>query len=155
MATTKEREALETAKRASTLQVLIKCARLANERAIARVNQEAGRMVFRQALANLFPHIDLEGTRLTELARRTGVTKQAVGQLVAELAEEGVVELAPDPTDGRARLVRFTPTGMKAIHQGIGVFRSLEGELTEAVGERRMKELHRALLAMLEALEKS
>ncbi|MEO2006862.1 MAG: hypothetical protein ABGY41_22515, partial [Candidatus Poribacteria bacterium] len=37
----------------------------------------------------LFPHIDFEGIRLTVLAARLGISKQAVGQLVGELQSMG------------------------------------------------------------------
>ena len=64
-------------------------------------------MAIRPAHTALFPHIDLSGTRQTALARRMGVSKQAVGQLVSELEQMGALERVPDPSDGRARLVRF------------------------------------------------
>ena len=67
---------------------LFKAARLINEDAIARVRERTGEPV-RVAHTALLPHVDLEGTRLTELARRMGVTKQAVGQLVDELEQMG------------------------------------------------------------------
>lgn len=149
-----DRKGFEAEKRGNTLQVLLKVARLVNERAIARVNDEAGRNVFRPALANLVPHIALEGTRITELAQKLEVTKQAVSKLVGELEREGVVELVADPTDARAKLVRFTPQGMKAIRHGLGVFTAVEKELSRDVGEERMRALHEALVAMLDALEK-
>lgn len=145
-------EALERLKRESVGQLLFKCARLLNERALARVNRDESQPVLRPAHTNLFPHIDFEGVRLTELARRLGVTKQAVSQLVAELEELGVVELVPDPTDGRAKLVRFTPKGAQAIEHGLSVLRELECELEAQIGSARMRALHDALLAAERAL---
>lgn len=144
---------LEADKRRTTFQVLLKVARLVNERSLARVNAEAGRAVLRPALANLFPHIALEGTRVTELAAKLGVTKQAVSKLVGELVEQGVVELLPDPADARARLVRFTAHGVTAIHHGMSVFREVERELATVVGEDLMERLGDDLRALLDALE--
>lgn len=149
----RERKRFDAEKRANTLQVLLKCARLANERAIARVNEQAGAAVFRQALANLLPHIALEGTRLTELARSVGVSKQAVSQLVSEFVDQGVLELSPDPEDRRAKLVRFTPRGMDAVRHGLSVLASVEAEIAAKIGKARMRSLHEALVAMLDALE--
>jgi DNA-binding MarR family transcriptional regulator len=147
------RARLEVAKRQSTLQLLFRAARLVNERAIARVNQEAGGPVFRTAIANLLPHISFEGIRLTTLAERVGVTKQAVSKVVGEMAAQGLVELVADPADARARLVRFTTRGADAIQHGLGVLGALERELAGAIGARRMAELHRALTALLDAVE--
>lgn len=148
-------EQLEAAKRASVGQLLLKCARLLDERAVARVNQEAGeaRPRLRPAHTRLLPHVDVEGTRLTELARRLGITKQAVGQLVDDLVQQGVLELAPDPEDRRARRVRFTPKGMAAIAHGLGILQHIESELSRRIGAQRMRALHETLLEILEALE--
>lgn len=151
--TERERARLEAAKQQSTLQLLVRCGRLANERAIAQVNA-SGRARFRPALANLFPHIAYEGTRITELARRVGVTKQAVAPLVAELEAEGVVRVVPDPSDGRARLVKFTVHGLKEMQRGMEVFRALEASFAKELGAKRMAALHDALAALLEVLER-
>lgn len=137
---------LEKAKRGSTLQLLFRCARLANEEAIERVNAAAGRPIFRGAIANLLPHISFEGIRLGALAARVGVTKQAVSKVVAEMAAEGVVELVPDPGDARGRLVRFTRRGAEAIEHGLAILGALERDLAAKAGARRMAELHDTLL---------
>jgi DNA-binding MarR family transcriptional regulator len=145
--------ALETKKRASVAQLLFKCARLLNEQAIARVNREAGAKALRPSHTNLFPHIDFQGVRITELARRLDVSKQAVSQSVAELEALGVVELLVDPKDARARLVRFTSKGAEGLAQGLRVLGELELELMARIGERHMRALHRALLAAENALK--
>lgn len=144
---------VDAAKRASVGQLLLKCARLLDERAVARVNQGAPQPQLRPAHTRLLPHVDVEGTRLTELARRLGITKQAVGQLVDDLVGHGVLELAPDPSDGRARLVRFTPKGVAAISQGLGVLNEIESELAQRIGPQRMRALHESLTDILDALE--
>jgi DNA-binding MarR family transcriptional regulator len=146
---------LEQAKQRSTLQLLFRASRLANERAIARVNAEAGRNVFRGAIANLLPHLDFTGVRISVLAEKVGVTKQAVSKLVAEMAEEGWVELVEDPADARAKLVRFTAKGADGIAQGLGVLMAIERELAAQVGEKKMRELNASLVAVLAALEGS
>ena len=63
------------------------------------------------ALVRLLPHLSRHGIRPTELARRIEVSKQAVGQALADSASRRLVELVPDPSDGRARLVRLTASG--------------------------------------------
>src|SRR6476646_8524796 len=94
-----ERRAFEVTRDAATLQLLFKAARLANERALARAAADAQRPPVRAAHTALFPHLDFDGIRLTDLAARVGVTKQAVGQLVDDLADLGMVERISDPTD--------------------------------------------------------
>ena len=143
----------EALKRQSVAQLLFKCARLVNESAIARVNERGGAgPALRAAHTTLFPHLNAEGVRGADLAKKLGVTKQAVSQLVTELEEWGVVEQIADPQDGRAKLVRFTKKGEQALLQGLAVLGELETELTDKIGKRRMQELHTALLALEKAL---
>lgn len=139
---------LELEKAQSTLQLLFKAARLLNERAISRVRSRTNKPV-RVAHTALFPHIDLEGTRLTDLASRLGVTKQAAGQLVDELVEMGMLERAPDPADARAKLVRFTRRGKAGILDGLAVLKELETELEALVGAPKMRDLHDVLTAIV------
>jgi DNA-binding MarR family transcriptional regulator len=142
---------LEAVKRESMGQLLLRAARLFNEHAIARV-QRSGEPRFRLAHTRLFPHIDLEGTRLTELARRAGVTKQAVGPWVTELESFGVVRREPDPLDGRAQRVRFTERGLRALLHGLSVLGELEDELAREIGASRMRELRKGLALLVDAL---
>ncbi|WP_437724277.1 MarR family winged helix-turn-helix transcriptional regulator [Sorangium sp. So ce861] len=139
-------------KRASLGQLLLRSARLLDERAVARIARRGAPGV-RRAHTALMPYIDLEGTRLTDLAERARVTKQAVGQLVEELEAMGVVERTPDPDDRRAKRVRFTPQGLKALLHGLGVLMDLEEELTRKLGEKQMASLKKGLAALLAALE--
>ena len=148
-----DREKFETIKRQSVAQLLFKCARLVNEQAIARVNERATvSPPLRAAHTALFPHLNAEGVRGADLAKKLGVTKQAVSQLVTELEEWGVVEQIADPQDGRAKLVRFTKKGEQALLQGLAVLGELEAELTDKVGKLRMHELHTAILALEKAV---
>lgn len=147
-------EALEAAKRASVGQLLLKCARLLDERALARVAKASkGKVALRPAHMRLMPHLTLEGVRLTELAAKLGVTKQAVGPLVADLEAMGVVATGVDPDDARAKRVRLTPKGIQGIHQGLAVLREIEGEIEARLGPKTMTALHASLLATLEVLE--
>ncbi|MBC7992636.1 MAG: winged helix-turn-helix transcriptional regulator [Rhizobacter sp.] len=57
-------------------------------------------------------HLALEGSRLTELAAKAGMSKQAMGDLVDQCEAWGLVKREPDSRDRRARVVCFTPTGL-------------------------------------------
>lgn len=149
------RERLEAAKRASTAQLLFKAARLLNDEALSRVRARSGERRLRASHTTLLPHIDLEGTRLTVLADKLGVTKQAAGQLVEELEQMGVLERVDDPTDGRAKLIRFSKAGRRGLLDGLGVLRELEQELAQRVGRTRMRALHDALGQIIDLLERA
>jgi DNA-binding MarR family transcriptional regulator len=141
----------EEKKRASFGQVLFKSARLLNELAIARLREKNPDV--RLAHTRLLPHVDFEGTRLTTLAERMGVTKQAAGQLVEELESLGLLLREADPQDGRAKRVRFTAKGKKALQEGLVLLGTFEGELGAHLGEARMDELKDSLGVVLDWLE--
>lgn len=90
---------------------------------------------------DLLPHLGAEGTRSTVLAQRAGMTKQGMGKLVAELEAQGLVERVPDPSDGRAQLVRFTQAGLAFLEVGIEVVQALETEYRAILGDRGLDEL--------------
>lgn len=149
----RERKNLEAAKRANMPQLLFKSARLLNEQAVARIRERTG-MDIRPAHTSVFPHIDLDGTRLTEIARRMGISKQAVGQLVSDLEEMGTLERVPDPEDGRAKLVRFRRIdGELSIMGGLAVLGEFEAQLRKRLGARSMDQLADLLARLLDALE--
>jgi DNA-binding MarR family transcriptional regulator len=120
MPTAQNWKALDRVKRASAGQLLIKGARLLEERFLARVNRQGPKVTLRRAHTSLLPHIDQQGTRLTELARRLGITKQAAGQLVSDLESMELFERVEDPLDGRAKLVRFTHLGLESRKGKVG-----------------------------------
>ncbi len=144
---------LATAKQASTAQLLFKCARLLNEEALARLRTRTGHPV-RSSHTALFPHIELAGTRPSVLAQRVGHSKQAVGQMIDDLAAMGLLERVADPADGRAVLVRFSARGRAGLLQGLALLGELEGELARDLGERDMRNLHGLLHRLLPLLER-
>jgi DNA-binding MarR family transcriptional regulator len=66
--------------------------------------------------ATILPMIEANGSRPIVLAERSGLTRQAVGQIIRELEARRFVELAPDPHDARAKVVRFIGVG-HALHE--------------------------------------
>ncbi len=80
-------------------------------------------------------HLALGGSRLTELAARAGMTKQAMGDLVTQCEAWGLVVRAPDPLDARARQVRFTPTGLAWLQAFRDAVAQAEAEFRAEVGE--------------------
>jgi DNA-binding MarR family transcriptional regulator len=77
-------------------------------------------------------HLDTDGSRLTELAARAGMTKQAMGALVTQCEAWGMVRRDSDPADARARRVSFTPTGLAWLHAYQESVAQAEAELQAA-----------------------
>ncbi|NIF84725.1 MarR family transcriptional regulator [Comamonas sp. Tr-654] len=80
-------------------------------------------------------HLSLAGDRLTDLADRAGMSKQAMADLVTQCEAWGLVTRTIDPHDARAKRVRFTDAGLvwlRAFHDAVS---QAEAEFREAVGE--------------------
>ncbi len=103
---------------------------------------DAGFEDVREGHGCVFGFVDLEnGSRLTDLAERARLTKQAVGEAVAELEQLGYIERVPDPEDGRAKIIRLTERGQDAARMGRRLFAEIEAEWAERFGEERIADL--------------
>lgn len=142
---------IEAAKRGNLGQLLLRSSRLFDALAFGRWSKRHPEV--RRAQLQLMPHLDLEGTRITELARRAQITKQAVGQLVSDLEEAGYVERQPDPGDQRAKIVVLTRRGRRGMMDGLSTFADLVDELRTEVGDETIDATREGLEAILAALE--
>ncbi len=113
---------------------------------------EAGFGDVRPAHGTVFQVIDADGTRVTELAARAGMTKQAMTELVVHLEAGGYLERAPDPYDGRARLVRLTRRGWECIRVARAGIAEIEAEWAALIGPDRLGRLKEDLGALNDAL---
>jgi DNA-binding MarR family transcriptional regulator len=96
----------------------------------------------------VFGNIDPDGSRLTDLAERAFMTKQSVGEVTSDLEQRGYVERAPDPNDGRAKIIRLTERGREAQAVGLGLIDDIERDWGERFGEERAAALRDALEAV-------
>lgn len=99
----------------------------------------------RPAHSGVFAHIDLAGTRLTELAARANMTPQAMGELVDDLERLGYVERQPDPTDRRAKLIVLTTRGRDCVGAAFETISGIEHMLETLLGHRRLVRLREDL----------
>jgi DNA-binding MarR family transcriptional regulator len=93
----------------------------------------------------VFEMLDPGGTRVVDIARRARITKQAVGEMVADLERRGYVARRPDPSDGRAKLVVLTERGQRAMDAAVAAVRELETAWLAELGEERFGALRGTL----------
>jgi len=98
--------------------------------------------------ARLLQMVPTAGMRVTDLAHRAGVTKQAIGQLVDTLEELGLVRSVPSRTDRRVRWVTRTPAGDAFVERSLALIAEAEDRLRHEVGARR----YDAMLATMRQL---
>jgi DNA-binding MarR family transcriptional regulator len=99
----------------------------------------------REGYGCVFGFIDMDaGSRVTELADRSGLTKQAVSEVIPELEQLGYVTREPDPGDRRAKIVKLTPKGREACLTGRRLFAEIEAEWAEQFGHELVSALREA-----------
>lgn len=145
-------EALQNLREQHIGRLLLQAQRAFNQAAIARL-QQRGYSGLSLTHTALLPHLDLEGTRITTLAERAGITKQGMGQLVTDLERQGLVRRAPDPADGRATLVTFTDAGWAYLQAAHEVKKALEAEYVALLGEEGFAELRSLLRVVIDSAE--
>jgi DNA-binding MarR family transcriptional regulator len=127
-------------------QLLLRAFRWFDESLIAALHA-AGWPELTRAHSLVFAHLDPGGTRTAEIARRAGISRQAVHQTVQELQRLGLVRLVPDPTNRSAKLVVPTDRGQASIRVAKATLANLEEELAQRLGRDRVRALRQALEA--------
>ena len=89
---------------------------------------QAGHDAVTQSHINATRHLDVGGTRLVD-----------------QLEQKGLVARRPDPLDGRARLVCFTPAGLAWLDDFRVAVKQAEREMGRTVGADALRTLKAAL----------
>jgi DNA-binding MarR family transcriptional regulator len=110
----------------------------------------AGFPDLRSAHAPVFMAIEPDGSRVTELAARTKMTKQAIGEHLRYLADRGYLTISADPSDGRAKKVELTADGWDAIRVGEHVIAGFDHWLEQRIGADHVTELRQILTTIAE-----
>ena len=95
----------------------------------------------------VFPHLLEGGIRPSEIARRAGVSRQAIHQVLRDLRRKGLVEVTPDPTHRRAKLVFLTALGRRFDEAVEEAASRMEEELADRIGRKTVGSLRAALEA--------
>ena len=122
-----------------------------NEIVVERL-AELGFDNFRTAHGTIGQHIADAGSRVTELAELAQVSKPTVVYLVNDLERLGYVERVPDPSDGRAKLVRLTERGARAQRAGTEIVHQIERDWSMLLGARDFAALHDLLQRLHDGL---
>lgn len=84
-------------------------------------------------------------TRPSDLARNIGISRQAIQQTLVEMEKSGLITLAPDPADGRAKIVKFSRRGTGIGKIAFDALDEIEAELTRRLGVRAVKQVKELL----------
>jgi DNA-binding MarR family transcriptional regulator len=97
----------------------------------------------------VFRYPTIEGLRPKDLANQMGISKQAMNDLLRQLEARGYLELRPDPSDGRARLISLTPRGSELMELTHTMAQDVADEWARLVGRQRLDALRQTLIELV------
>ncbi len=100
--------------------------------------------------ANVLRVLDENGVRMRDLARLSGVSKEAISMAMGVLGKKGVVVLEADPMKTRAKVVRLTEKGLKAQRAYLDRLTAIEEGWRGRFGEDVIHELREALAVLVD-----
>jgi DNA-binding MarR family transcriptional regulator len=102
---------------------------------------------------NLLANLDTDGTTISALARRAGVTRQAASQQVAALERRGYVNRRPSPEDGRAAVIHQTVRGRALLDDALDIVADLEHDYVTYFSATRINTLKKLLAELLDYID--
>ncbi|MDH3325092.1 MAG: MarR family transcriptional regulator [Gammaproteobacteria bacterium] len=123
-------------KNTSLSHQLIKVGRLINERGLDSVRDVFNLPELKQSHLDLFPHIDFEGTSISEISKRKGVSKQSVSKLVKEMTHIKILSIKTDPEDSRSKIVFFKTSGFYSIQKGLEELVAIDRLISDHLGNK-------------------
>ena len=84
-------------------------------------------------------------TRSVDLAKVLGISRQAIHQTLSEMVHDNLLEMKPDPEDGRAKIVEISPKAQDIRDAAIKANRAIEKELAKRIGKGNVANLIKAL----------
>ncbi|KUH90394.1 MarR family transcriptional regulator [Mycobacterium sp. IS-1556] len=119
---------------------------------LAAPRAEAGYGDVREPHLAIFGNIRTGGIRLTELADRAQLSLAATSELVNDLESLGYLTRAPDPADGRAKLIDLTKRGQALMADAGARVADIEARWADVVGERNFAQMCQTMQRLLDGL---
>jgi DNA-binding MarR family transcriptional regulator len=80
----------------------------------------------------------------SELAELRRIRHQSMAAAIAEIREDGYIEIRPHPNDGRKKLISLTPSGREAMRAEAATRESALAAVIDGLDEDDLDDLERA-----------
>jgi len=137
------RQLAETA--SNDLGRLLQGAALSMNTAVLGRVAERGHPQIRPSHVAVFMGLDDDGTHISVLATRAGISRQAMGAIVREVEALGYVATTQDAADRRATIVRLTDRGIAFCRLAIEVSDEWNAEVERLLGSEDADRLRQQL----------
>lgn len=117
--------------------------------------RDAGHPDVREAHSSVLRHLPPNGTRMADLAKSAGISKQSIAYLVDDLCRLGYLEMHEHLTDRRAKLVCFSERGRSLLELLKRLSDQAEVQCAQVVGQRAMSQVRETLASLISAKSSS
>ena len=121
--------------------------RMAHQEAQSRLLQalaDRGLGDINQAYFGLFQYPPIDGMRPIDLAKRLGISKQALNHLLGQIEKLGYLQRRHEQPNGHAA-VYLTERGWLVVDSNVATMRQLEADWQRQLGKERFADLKAAL----------
>lgn len=141
-------DAIQRIREAHLGRLLLQAARQHHQAVVDGMNVLGFRI--RPVHASVIRHVHINGSRVTDVAEKAGMTKQAVGQLLMELERAGYVRRTIAREDRRVKMVVFTDQGRRFASAIGTAVKKADENIARRIGRRRLRSLYALLRRVLE-----
>ena len=121
--------------------------RLAHQEVLSRLLKalaDRGLGDINQAYFGLFQYPPIDGMRPIDLAKRLGISKQALNHLLGQLERLGYLQRRHEQPNGHAA-VYLTERGWLVVESNVATMRQIEADWQQQLGKKRFADLKAAL----------
>ena len=87
------------------------------------------------------------------IVEKLGAPKQTVNNIIKNLEKDGLIELIPDKTDKRFRILRLTEKGEKNRDERLKPINESNKRMYDKLGDEKAKEIKNALKLLIDSIK--
>ncbi len=138
---------IPAARKNNIRQLLLRASRVLNADIVEELIRRG--YIIRSTHTTLLSNLDDHGNKLSVVAARAGISKQAMGRLADELETLGYLLSVADEEDKRSRIIRFTANGWKLMIESFNALDAIEHRYANRIGVERLEGLRSILQDLL------
>ena len=121
---------------------------------MVRTAHRRGHTDVKPAHNSVFGTLTEDGARAAEMAARAGMTRQSMGEVIRDMVALDLLEMLPDPNDGRAKVVSYSEHGLEVAGDGFSYLADLEDLFAKEFGEHEYAVVRDVLARLTDVLER-
>ncbi|HEY3557543.1 MAG TPA: MarR family winged helix-turn-helix transcriptional regulator [Kribbella sp.] len=113
-----------------------------------------GHTEVKMAHNSVFGTLHAGGARAADMAVRAGITRQSMGEVIRDMVALDLLQMRPDPADGRAKVVDYSEHGLEVAGDGFRYLIDLDRRLEEEFGEQEYAVVRDVLDRLVDVLDR-